>query len=80
VREVKPDDLAATFGEGVRLKAVTLEITEEPVTEGTAEEVLGWLCRLKADRLRLNGKSGPVFDNELSNRLGSGEFKAGECK
>jgi hypothetical protein len=34
VREVDPDDLAATFGEGVRLTVVTLEITEEPVTEG----------------------------------------------
>lgn len=26
VREVDPEDLAAVFGEGVRLKAVTLEI------------------------------------------------------
>jgi hypothetical protein len=31
------------FGEGVRLKAVTLEITEEAVTEGRVEGVLGWL-------------------------------------
>ena len=31
------------FGEGVRLKAVTLEITDEVVTEGRGEGVLGWL-------------------------------------
>ena len=43
VREVDPDDLAVMFGEGVRLKAVTLEITEEPVTEGRVEGVLGWM-------------------------------------
>jgi hypothetical protein len=41
VRRVDPADLAAVFGEGVRLKAVTLEITEEAVTEGRVEGVLG---------------------------------------
>ncbi len=39
VREVNPEDLAAVFGEGVRLKAVTLEITREEVTEGRLEGV-----------------------------------------
>lgn len=43
VREVDPDDLAAVFGEGVRLKAVTLEITREAMTEGRVEGVLGWM-------------------------------------
>ncbi len=43
VRRVDPADLAAVFGEGVRLKAVTLEITDEPVTQGPVEGVLGWM-------------------------------------
>jgi hypothetical protein len=43
VRRVEPEDLAAMFGEGVRLKAVTLEITEEPVTVGRVEGILRWL-------------------------------------
>lgn len=43
VPEVDPDDLAAVFGEGVRLKAVTLEITREAMTEGRVEGVLGWM-------------------------------------
>ena len=43
VREVNPEDLAAVFGEGVRLKAVTLEITWEDVTEGRLQGVLGWM-------------------------------------
>ena len=34
VNRVDPDDLSATFGEGVRLIMVTLEVTEEVVTEG----------------------------------------------
>ncbi|TAG14802.1 MAG: hypothetical protein EAZ40_14050 [Rhodobacterales bacterium] len=41
VRRVDLEDLAAVFGDGVRLKAVTLEITEEAVTEGRVEGVLG---------------------------------------
>jgi hypothetical protein len=42
VREVDPEDLSAVFGEGVRLKAVTLEITEEPVTEGVVVALPFW--------------------------------------
>jgi hypothetical protein len=43
VRRVDPDNLAATFGPGYRLRSVTLEITDEPVTEGEVERVLPWL-------------------------------------
>ncbi len=43
VREVDPENLAATFGPGVSLKRITLEITDEPMTEGRIERVLGWL-------------------------------------
>ena len=42
VKHVDPDDLAASFGPGVALKSVTLEITDEKVTEGRIEQVLGW--------------------------------------
>jgi hypothetical protein len=45
VRQVDPEDLAAEFGEGVRLKAVTIEVTHDAVTEGEVEGVLGWLGR-----------------------------------
>ncbi len=43
VQKVDPDNLAATFGPGVSLKRLTLEITDEPVTEGKIESVLEWL-------------------------------------
>jgi hypothetical protein len=43
VQRVDPADLAASFGRGVSLKAVTLETTDEPVTEGRVAAVLGWL-------------------------------------
>lgn len=41
VEHADPADLTAIFGPGVRLKAVTLEITEAAVTEGQVEEALG---------------------------------------
>jgi hypothetical protein len=43
VRRVDPDNLAASFGPGHRLVALTLEITDEPVTEGRIDKVLPWL-------------------------------------
>jgi len=42
VVRVDPDDLAATFGPGYTLSSITLAITDEPVTKGRVEAVLGW--------------------------------------
>ncbi len=43
VKEVDPNDIGATFGNGYVLKSITLEITEEPITMGNIEGVLWWL-------------------------------------
>jgi hypothetical protein len=56
VRRVDPDDLAASFGPGYRLKSVTLEITDEPVTNGEVEKVLGWLDEYEQKNLQLDGE------------------------
>lgn len=50
VRRVDPDNLAAAFGPGVTLKRLTLTITDEPVTEGEVEKVLGWLAQVGRER------------------------------
>lgn len=42
VKRVDPGNLAATFGSGYRLHSITLEITDEPVTEGRVEALLDW--------------------------------------
>ena len=39
---VDPDDLAASFGEGVSLRRITVELTDDPVT-ASIEDRLGWL-------------------------------------
>jgi hypothetical protein len=43
VKQVWPNSFAAIFGAGYALKSITLEVTDEPVTEGVVEGVLGWL-------------------------------------
>jgi hypothetical protein len=42
IEEVNPDDLASIFGKGVRLKTLTIQVTDEPVTT-TIEKYLPWL-------------------------------------
>jgi len=44
VERVDPDDLAASFGEGVRLKRITVQMTDEPVTM-SIDRRLTWLGR-----------------------------------
>ncbi len=43
VMRVDPANLAATFGAGFALREITLEVTEDAVTEGVVEGVLGWV-------------------------------------
>ncbi|NFV79474.1 hypothetical protein [Magnetospirillum aberrantis] len=72
VQRVDPADLAATFGPGVRLKAITLEITDEPVTEGKVESVLSrslfqrW-ASINRQALERNGIKDPYFRTFASN-------------
>ncbi|PID37484.1 MAG: hypothetical protein CR993_00310 [Rhodobacterales bacterium] len=82
VRRVDPDDLAATFGEGIALREVTVQATDDPVTGGRVEEVLGaWFCEYKAKRARLSGSNSiGISSNELPEVLGAGSFLMGECK
>jgi hypothetical protein len=45
VIEVKPDTLADVFGAGFALRAITLEITDEGVTQGSVETLINWLSK-----------------------------------
>jgi hypothetical protein len=50
VKEVKPGKLDEAFGPGYSLQSITLEITDEPVTNGSVEKVAPWL-----------GQENPIF-------------------
>lgn len=72
VEKVDPNDLAASFGPGVRLLGASIEMTGDPVTTGI-EKQLGWLAALKGGYLdgQFTG-GGPA----LSNILHGGNFKS----
>jgi hypothetical protein len=50
VERVDPADLAASFGPGVKLDRMSIEITDAPVTKGI-EAVLPWLTTRESQRL-----------------------------
>ncbi len=74
---IKKDRFAEAFGAGVKLKSVTIEMTDEPVTWGV-ERWLPWLPEYynkMFDGLRYNTiKSNNPFANSMS----AGSFKAGD--
>jgi hypothetical protein len=75
VKEVKPDDLTASFGSGYSLKSITLEITDELATEGIVEDLAKWL-------VVLNGKYLHGGSTSKGSPLGlhGGNFKSGYPK
>lgn len=72
VRRVNPGDLPASFGPGYRLNAITLSITDEPVTEGKLEKVLGWLTAYPEQGL--SPPTGRTTDIPFSRRVSHGDF------
>lgn len=79
VTEVEPDDLASTFGTGVRLKRITAELTDDPVTTGI-EQRLGWLPNYY-DKM-LDGRTINTIEaeNRLANDLSQNSFAIGTIK
>lgn len=74
VRQVDPNNLANTFGEGVQLNRVILEITDEKVTAGQMDNLLGWLDEYYDRRLDGNRFGTIEASNRLANDLASGAF------
>ncbi len=78
VRQVDPGDLAAAFGPGYSLQAITLEITADPVTEGKVEQVLGWWCEYRSKYFV--DRYAESVSNDFARNIGGAHFRIGECK
>lgn len=72
IEEVDPDDLAATFGEGVSLKRITVQITDDPVTSSIGGR-LGWLSRTKGPLLS-RPRDTPIGDLPIEYQIGKISF------
>lgn len=73
VQKVEPDNLSAVFGSGVKLKRITYEIVDEPVTKGQVLTALSWI---KTHLGRLDGNRYGTIDskNSFANSLSAGAF------
>jgi TAT (twin-arginine translocation) pathway signal sequence len=76
VKEVKPSDLAGAFGTGYALKSITLEITDEKVTEGVVRRLLPWLSKFPEPPL-CEPKSGDDF-SFCAAKVHHGDFVRGQ--
>lgn len=74
VKQVDPDDLAASFGEGYGIKRITIALTDDPITTGL-EKRLEWLSVHPEPRLDSDYKGST--DPNLSQRLWHGDFTRG---
>lgn len=75
-REVDPANLAATFGSGVALRSITLELTGDSVTKGRIDRLLPWLS--KYYNKMLDGKRYETIraENRVANSLSASNFDA----
>ncbi|KQW27453.1 hypothetical protein ASE36_17760 [Rhizobium sp. Root274] len=74
VRRIDPGDLSGSFGSGYRLNAITLSITDEPVTEGIVSALLPWLPDYYSQRLDGQRFGTIKTENPFANSLASGAF------
>jgi hypothetical protein len=70
IKQVFPNDLAAAFGAGYRLKTVTLEIVDESVTSGKIDELIPWARDLAGSI----GKGMKLPYLHFLNRVNDGSF------
>jgi hypothetical protein len=73
VERVDPSDLAASFGTGVKLDRMSIEITDAAVTKGI-EAVLPWLAGRESQRL-LPPPPGPLSHTPLVSLLTDNDFR-----
>lgn len=67
---------AEAFGEGVELKSVTVERTQEPVTVGSVVKYIPWLPERKNKQGTLGGGSS-IFEDPTNTWLTGAEFSQG---
>lgn len=64
VAKVDPEDLAASFGTGVKLRRITVQLTDDPVTTGI-EKRLAWIDHLEKYRKRPDNRFSSILPSEI---------------
>lgn len=77
VEEVDPEHMDKTFGPGVKITRASLEITKDPISTGIEKRFPLWFGEQTFKHVRLNGNSGAMFTNVLSDVLATVDFRQG---
>lgn len=77
VEKVEPANLAASFGAGVRLRRITVSVTDDDVTGGV-EQRLRWLPQQRGAFVKM--PMTPQYQQPLAARLTEGDFSQGDRK
>lgn len=76
VERVDPDDMAALFGQGVKLRRITVQLTDDPVTTGIGKK-LSWLSNQRGSLIPIpRGKA--VGEMPIGSSITEGDFIRGE--
>jgi len=75
IERIDPDNLAGSFGDGVVLRNISIEVTNDPVTTGI-EEYLEWLSKLKGSIVR-RPRDVNIGDMPEEHRLTAIDFRRG---
>jgi hypothetical protein len=70
VKPVDPTNISTSFGSGFSLKGITLQLTDEKVTEGVVGSVLSWEKSLVGSI----GKDMNLPYNHILNQINNGSF------
>ncbi|QAY75404.1 hypothetical protein [Sphingosinicella sp. BN140058] len=74
VRQLDASDLGAYFGDGVKLRRITIQIVEDPVTRSISTR-LPWLSKYRRNHWKVDGKPyEPTRFNDLKGAVGPGNF------
>lgn len=77
VEQVDPRNMPATFGAGFKIKQVTLEVTDQPLTIAVSKR-FAWWQKYRNQRMRLNGSNDAlVSSDDIAEIIGTGEFSTG---
>ncbi len=72
----REDNLDDVFGEGVKLKDITVEMTDDPVTQ-EIKRILPWLPDYYDRKLSGSTSSAIPVKGPIVNRIGAGSFSSG---
>ncbi len=78
VKKVDPNNLAASFGEGFKLKRITVEVTSENVTKGIVLQILPWLKKQGGRQFDGKDLETSHTDNRFANSLNAYPFFKGD--